>query len=60
MSKSHNPCPTLLLSCCHLQDQDAITRAILQNTSTQFQFRTDGPAEDSDECAEDKTTEGFR
>ncbi|MGR3280222.1 hypothetical protein ACSYAD_34795 [Acaryochloris marina NIES-2412] len=32
----------------------------LENTTTQFQFRTDRPAEDSDGCVEDKTPEGFR
>ncbi|MGR3279446.1 hypothetical protein ACSYAD_30740 [Acaryochloris marina NIES-2412] len=45
---------------CDPQNQEAITRAILQNTRTQFQFRTDRPSDGSDGCAEDKTTEGFR
>lgn len=60
MSKPHNPCPTSPLPWCDPQHQEAITRAILQNTSTQFQFRIDQPADDSDERAEDKSTEGFR
>lgn len=59
MSNPHNPYPTSPFPWCHPQDQEAITHAILQNTSTQFQFRTDRPTEDSDGCAEDKTTEKF-
>ena len=59
MSKPHNPIPTSPLPWCNPLDQEAITRAILQNTRTQFQFRTDRPTDGSDGCAEDKTTEGF-
>ncbi|MGR3280065.1 hypothetical protein ACSYAD_33990, partial [Acaryochloris marina NIES-2412] len=29
---------------CHQLDQEAITRTILENTRTQFQFRIDRPA----------------
>ena len=31
-------CPTSFLAWCRQLDQEAITRAILQNTTTQFQF----------------------
>lgn len=57
---NHNPNPTSHLPWCAPQNQEAITQAILQNTRTQFQFSPDQPADGSDECAEDKSAEGFR
>ncbi|KAI9129615.1 hypothetical protein [Acaryochloris sp. CCMEE 5410] len=60
MPKPHNPYPTSPLPWCDPPNQEAMTQAILENTTTQLQFYPYRPAEDSDGCAEDKTTEGFR
>ncbi|KAI9129435.1 hypothetical protein [Acaryochloris sp. CCMEE 5410] len=54
---NHTPYPTSSLPWYDPQNQEAMTRTILENTRTQFQFRTDRPADGSDGCSEDKTTE---
>lgn len=56
---NHNSYPESLLAWCRTQDKESITRAILESTGTQFQFRADDPADDSGKWTEDKTTEGF-
>lgn len=48
---NRNFCSASLMAWCRQLDQEAIALAILENTSTQFQFHLDGPADDSGEVS---------
>ncbi|KAI9129004.1 hypothetical protein [Acaryochloris sp. CCMEE 5410] len=56
---NRNIYPALFVAWCQTLDREAVHRAILEST-TQMEFHSDGPADGSDGCADDKTTEGFR
>ncbi|NJM68382.1 MAG: hypothetical protein HC851_23315 [Acaryochloris sp. RU_4_1] len=46
---NRNFCPASLVAWCRQLDQEAIARAILQNTNTQIQFCTSEPVDGSGE-----------